>query len=112
MLASPHWAIGLWGQSERREGVMTLAAYAVVFGLGLQIVRTRRDIHVLAAAAAIGGLIAGLYGVLQYLGFDPTSYAVENYGFEYRTAFATLGNPNFLAGTVDTGFIERVMLAK
>ncbi len=96
--ASPHAPLGVLGQSERLEGAVTVALYALVYGITLQVVRRVRDARVLAAALATAAVVLSVYGLVQFAGLDPTGYSHEAFGFDLRRAFATTGNPNFLAG--------------
>lgn len=90
--------LSLLGQSERLEGLVTFALYALLFFLGLQYVRSVRDLRVLAIGLAAAATLSAAYGLVQFAGFDPASYIIENPGFDLHRAFATFGNPNFLAG--------------
>jgi O-antigen ligase len=95
---SPHRALAVLGQSERLEGVVTVALYALVYGVALQVVRHISDARRLAGALGIAAVILAIYGLLQFAGLDPGNYAHESFGFDTRRAFATFGNPNFFAG--------------
>jgi O-antigen ligase len=86
------------GQSERLEGTLTWVLYALAFFVGLQAVRSPAALRVLLWALAAGAGICGLLGLAQNAGLDPTSYLVEAPLFDKHRAFATFGNPNFLAG--------------
>lgn len=97
---SDHWRLGVLGQSERLEGVVTFALYAAAFGLGLQVVRSAKDLRLVASAFGAAAVLLSLYGLMQFAGIDPTSYAFEGEAFDMRRAFATVGNPNFLAGVL------------
>lgn len=88
---------GVLGQSERLEGLVTWWLYVACALVALQVVRVRRDLRGLAAALVSGAAIVSAYGVLQFLGFDWADRSIEMPGFEVRRAFATFGNPNFLA---------------
>ncbi len=54
--------------------------------------------RLLASALVAAASLSAGYGIMQWLGVDPTDYLVANPGFDLRRAFATFGNPNFLAG--------------
>ena len=95
---SRHAALGVLGQSERLEGAVIVALYALLYGLGLQVVRGTRDVRLLLSALGVATGLMAIYGVAQYAGFDPFDYSIESYSFDARRAFATLGNPTFLAG--------------
>ncbi|MBW6468938.1 MAG: O-antigen ligase family protein [Coriobacteriia bacterium] len=94
---SPHRALAVLGQSERLEGLVTIALFALLYGLALQVVRKAADARIIITALASAAGLLALYGLAQYVGFDPADYALEQYDFAGR-AFATFGNPNFLAG--------------
>lgn len=97
---SPHWRLGVLGQSERMEGIATFVVYAAAYGLGLQVVRSGAELRRLAQAFVTAAGLLAAYGLLQFAGLDPASHAFEGYGFDLRRAFATTGNPNFLAGAL------------
>ncbi len=95
---SPHRLHGVLGQSERLEGLVTFVLYALVYGLTLQVVRRIGDARLLLSALGGAATLVALYGLVQFAGFEPFDYTFEGYTFETRRAFATFGNPNFLAG--------------
>lgn len=95
---SPHRTLAILGQSERLEGAVTMVLYALVYGIVLQVVRRVGDARQLAGAVGIAAVGLAAYGLFQFAGFDPTNYSHEAFGFSVRRAFATTGNPNFLAG--------------
>jgi O-antigen ligase len=84
------------GQSERLEGVVTIVFYAVLYGLALQTLRSKRALRLVAACFAGASTLLAAYGLVQFAGLDRGNYDIEKYGFTLRVAFATLGNPNFL----------------
>lgn len=95
--ASDQGSIVWLGQSERLEGVVTVALYALLFGLGLQLGTDETAVRVLAAAAVAGSTLLAVHGLLQVVGLDPTDYTIQAPGFSITRAFASLDNPNFLA---------------
>lgn len=97
-LSSPHRLLAILGQSERLEGAITVVLYALVYGVTLQVIRSSADIRLVAGAIGASAIFLSLFGIVQYFGLDPTRYMHEGYGFDLHRAFATLGNPNFLAG--------------
>lgn len=99
------------GQSERLEGVVTVALYAALFGAGLQIGRSARSARTLAAALVLGALAVSVHGILQFARVDPTDYAVSGTELYVGSAFASLGNPNFLAGLLVLALPVAVALA-
>ncbi len=92
------WRFSVLGQSERLEGAATWVVYALLFFVALQVVRGTRDLQALSYALVIPSALLALHGLAQTLGWDPFSYVLESPGFDTRRAFATSGNPNFLAG--------------
>jgi len=99
-LVSPHRALAVLGQSERLEGAVTVVLYALVYGITLQVIRRMSDTRVVLTFLGAAAAAVSAFGLVQFAGFDPTNYAFERYGFEMRRAFATFGNPNFLAGAL------------
>lgn len=95
---SPHWALGVLGQSERLEGVVTVVAYALLFGIGLQVVRRAADARFLAIGVTLAAAVSAVLGLLQSIGIDPMAGAIGGRAFSAVKAYATFGNPNFLAG--------------
>ncbi|MRS11765.1 MAG: hypothetical protein EG823_01675 [Actinobacteria bacterium] len=96
-LASKQGPIVWLGQSERLEGVVTIALYALLFGLGLQLGAMSKAPRILGWAVVAGTGVLAVHGLLQAFGIDPTGYTLLNPGFGVRQAFASLDNPNFLA---------------
>lgn len=86
------------GQSERLEGVVTIALYALLFGAGLQVGASSKALKPLSVAFVVGSAVLAFHGVLQMLGLDPSNHSLAGYGFGARSAFASLANPNFLGG--------------
>ncbi len=59
--------------------------------------RDRRRRRAIAGAAIVAGLLVAVYGMFQYFGMDFNRWAISYGG---QRPFATLGNPNFLAGHI------------
>jgi O-antigen ligase len=97
-IMSPHRALAVLGQSERLEGVVTLALYAAAFGIGLQVVRRASDTRRILIGLCAGAGAGAVYGIAQFLGFDPTDHTLDAFSFDPHRAFSTFGNPNFFAG--------------
>lgn len=97
-LSSPQGALAVLGQSERLEGLVTLITYALIYGITLQVVQRAQDARCVLGALSGAAVALSAYGLLQYAGIDPADYSLEMYAFDTRRAFATFGNPNFLAG--------------
>lgn len=94
---SPHRLHAILGQSERLEGVVTLAVLALAYGGALQVVRSISDVRRVVAPLVVAATLLAAYGLAQFAGFEPTNRSIAELGFEARSAFATFGNPNFLA---------------
>ncbi|NTU71309.1 MAG: O-antigen ligase family protein [Coriobacteriia bacterium] len=85
------------GQSERLEGAVTVVLYALLFGLGLQLGRSKRFVRRIGGALVLGSALLSVHGLLQTLKLDPTNYLVSGSSLYLGSAFASLSNPNFLA---------------
>ncbi len=80
-----------------RAVVQSLALVVFFFQLLLiiaQVVRTRRDVHLLLGSLLFAGVLNGLYGLLQHLGVVPGPFG----GTGLREMISTLGNRNYLGG--------------
>jgi hypothetical protein len=88
------------GQSERLEGVVTVVLYAVLFGAGLQLGRSEQLVRRFAGSVVLSSVVLALHGLLQTAKADPTNYTVSGASLYLWSAFASLGNPNFLAGVL------------
>lgn len=99
------------GQSERLEGAVSYVLYALLYFVALQTVGASRDLKLLAVALVAAAALSAAYGLAQFLGYDPASYLVESPGFDVHRAFATFGNPNFLAGLLVLALPVAVALA-
>lgn len=97
---SAHWRLGILGQSDRLEGIVTLALYGLAYGIGLQVTNSGKDLRWLVGAFVTSCTVLAVYGLLQFAGIDPMSHELSGYTFDLRRAFATTGNPNFLAGVL------------
>ncbi len=88
---NPQWS--LRGASWRNEGFGAYLGYAAVFLGSVVIGRAGRG-RMWAAAALLGGTLAAVYGVAQYLGYEWLVRDSQRLG--WFQAFSTSGNPNFL----------------
>lgn len=86
------------GQSERLEGVVTVWLYTAAYVAGLQVGGSKRALRMLCVAVVSAAVLLSIHGELQAFGLDPTDYSISGYSLYLGTAFASLGNPNFLAG--------------
>lgn len=84
--------IAVLGRPDRSEGLITISMYFILFLMGRYIKDINYNFFRLVMVTAV---IVSIYGILQYFGIDPfpRNYRTINYG---RSAFSTMGNPNFL----------------
>lgn len=89
--------LSVFGQYQRAEGLLTFLTYALTLFLAVQLTTTGSRVRELASALASVSVPIGVYGVSQYLGYDPIPW--QGLSFAGR-AFSTYGNPeplgNFL----------------
>ncbi len=90
--------LAIMGIVDRLEGVFTWLLYPMVALAGCNAVRRAKDLRTLAVTITVAAVICALYGLLQWAGVEWANLTIENPGFDPRRAFATFGNPNFLAG--------------
>ncbi|MEL7649842.1 MAG: O-antigen ligase family protein [Sedimentibacter sp.] len=85
-------SISVFGRPDRSEGLVTISMYLILFFMGRYIKDINYNFFKFVMATAV---IVAIYGILQYFGIDPfpRNYRSINYG---RSAFSTMGNPNFL----------------
>ncbi|MEK7475310.1 MAG: O-antigen ligase family protein [Candidatus Coatesbacteria bacterium] len=99
LLAALAWGAAGMARSESPEAlglVFTPLAAAAVAALVAGVLAARPAERArLLLAFVLAHLACGLYGIVQYLGADPWTWTLD-YG--RGRVFATLGNPNFLAG--------------
>ncbi len=95
-LLSVHPATAVFGKYRRFEGMLSLINYAVVYFLAVQYLDRLSRLRALARTLFYSGVLVSGYGVLQYLGLDPLSWA--ELPFEANRAFSFYGNPNLLGG--------------
>jgi putative inorganic carbon (HCO3(-)) transporter len=92
--------IAVFGMYFRYEGLITLALYALLFWLAAQALsdaaQARTLVRILLASAYLVALVAVIQSLTANLTTTPGSDTAFNYGGLLR-AYATFGNPNFLA---------------
>jgi tetratricopeptide (TPR) repeat protein len=91
---SPYKQWALLGQYPRFQGLIPYLLFAI-FGL-LLVDAFGRDTLPLAWAIVAAGTIAGGYGLLQSLGFDPLTWYFG--GARYPVTASTGGHPNYTGG--------------
>lgn len=82
----------VFGRPDRSEGIITFFIYMTLFLIGRY---SKISDDEFFTAVIFTAVIVSIYGILQYHGFDPfpRNYRTLNYG---KSAFSTMGNPNFL----------------
>jgi O-antigen ligase/Flp pilus assembly protein TadD len=88
------WARGSAGDRYATYLAVPLAAAGVAWVVS-SLSAARRNQQRFIAAFVLTHLVCGFYAVIQYYRFDPFTWALD-YG--PGRVFATMGNPNFLAG--------------
>lgn len=91
-----NWQTALFGKPRRYEGMLTFANFAVVYFLVLQFAHEAKRVWTLAKSLLISSVLVSIYGVLQFLGWDPAKWG--QLAFESHRAFSTFGNPDSLGG--------------
>jgi O-antigen ligase len=82
--------IAIFGEQDRYLGLTFLADMLVLYLAVSIAVRTARDVAVLLGAIGTAGVVAGGYALVQALGADPFTWAVD----AQDRPFATFGNPD------------------
>ena len=86
--------LSIRGDRWREEGVFALLSYVALTFIFAGFVESRRQFRGLVQALLVSSTLVALYGIVQYLGFNPTEHFVPL----FRTASiqSTIGNANFL----------------
>jgi putative inorganic carbon (HCO3(-)) transporter len=95
-VTSIHWPMAFFGKPRRYEGLLTFINYAVIYFLVLQFADSAARVRVLARALFFSSIVVAGYGVLQFIGWEPVTWAALP--FETNRAFSTYGNPDLLGG--------------
>ncbi len=82
-----------FGQSYRGDGLVTLATYATLYFLAVQLLRTRLHLRRAIAWTLAGAVPVAIMGILQSYNWDPS---FSNSPWLGTRASSTLGNPDFL----------------
>ena len=90
-VAGAHLTTGVFGAPDRYLGLTALIDGAVLSLAIAVFVRTRRDVLLIARAAAAAGFIVATYGLLQIAGMDPISWRDNALG-------STIGNSAAVGG--------------
>ncbi len=92
---SPWPDTAFWGRQFRSEGFLAFLMYAAAFFLFSNCVDTEHKLKNVLSCLVLGACIASVYGLLQFFGFDPLPR--DHVRLDWWRAFATSGNPGFLA---------------
>lgn len=83
--------LAIMGSIHRFDGLLTFITYMSIFFIA----KNTKKIPYLMETISISGLIIGILGALQFYGIDPIPLSLYPRYWE-KTAFGTMGNPNFM----------------
>jgi O-antigen ligase/tetratricopeptide (TPR) repeat protein len=86
-----------FGAHESYAGLLTIAAYTVLFFATRRFCRTPVQARRLLMASVLGAAVAAAYALVQVAQADPIAWAGRSNLNAYIRPFGTLGHPNFLA---------------
>jgi O-antigen ligase/tetratricopeptide (TPR) repeat protein len=86
-----------FGAHESYAGLLTVAAYTMLFFATRRFCRTPVQARRLLTATVLGAAVAAAYALVQVAQADPIAWAGRSNLNEYIRPFGTLGHPNFLA---------------
>jgi len=86
---SQNFKLSLIGAYDRWEGIFTVINYAVLIYLVAKMTRTAKQVHILICTLLGAGVITGIFGIYQSMGFDSRHWSVE----EAARVFSTVNNP-------------------
>lgn len=95
VLAAPIGEQALWGAYRRMDGLVTLLLMLMIVAAMLQLSDRDKTISTLRSTLTASAAFLSIYGLSQYLGYDPLPTA--GLPFEASRSSATLGNPDHLA---------------
>jgi len=87
--------VSLVGSHERFQGLLTLAAYLIIFSAVLTRLRSRAQVQRLLTVVALGSIPVVLWGLAQRAGYDDLLVGRSRLEAMARP-FSSLGNPNSL----------------
>jgi len=88
------------------QSLVLVVTFFVFVLLVIQVARTKRDVQILLFALLASGVLAGLYGLLQYLGVMRGATV----GTGPNQVISTLGNRNYLGGFLSYLLFPSVVL--
>ncbi len=92
-----HVPTALFGSEEYRSGLVSWAAWLLLFLATIQLVRSTGMVRRLLMAVTIPGVIVAIYGLMQSAGLDAAAWsAVPEWMLE--RGLGTIGNPDMLGG--------------
>ena len=94
-LLSKYMVTSVWGSFSLREGLVSWAAYFIVFFLAAQAFREKRDCNRLVRVLKYASVVIAAYGILQFAGADPLKSLVPSF---QGKASSFLGSPAYLGG--------------
>lgn len=86
--------VSFWGEHHKQFGFLSLLSYILFFGVIFLTTTGRKRLHTIIVAIGLSSFLVSVYGVLQYLAFDPWQW--REAPFLTGRVFSTLGQPNFL----------------
>ena len=87
--------LSLRGDIWRYEGVFTLLAYAALVIIFSGLIESRLQAEQLLKWLLVSTFLVALYGIMQYLGFNPTKHFIPSLNND-TVIGSTIGNGNFL----------------
>jgi putative inorganic carbon (HCO3(-)) transporter len=87
--------LSLKGDVWRYEGVFTIFSYALLTFIFAGLIESRRQAEQLLKWLLVSTFLIALYGIIQYLGFNPTQHFIALLNRE-NVIRSTIGNGNFL----------------
>jgi putative inorganic carbon (HCO3(-)) transporter len=87
--------LSLHGDFLRDEGLFTLLAYVFLVVIFAGLVESRMQAEQLVKWLLVSTVLVSLYGLIQYLGFNPTRHFIESFNVN-NVINSTMGNGNFL----------------
>lgn len=95
-LSSEDIVQSLVGETNRHDGLLTLAAGVLLFYAAARFLDSRAKVRVFLVAGVASAVVISVYGILQHFGLDP----VPGWGIPWYSGtrvFSTLGFPLWLA---------------
>ncbi len=87
--------LSLRGDFLRYEGLFTLLAYVALVVIFAGLVESRLQAEQLLKWLLVSAFLVALYGLMQYLGFNPTRHFIDSFNVN-NVINSTMGNGNFL----------------